>query len=84
MQVHPYSPSRMGAGLSSLHALNDYGQERFRPLEGFRIREIEVPLTTIDEVLSEQSLRPTIVFFAKTGLALLAVLKGEQYAAEKH
>ena len=44
---------------------------------------VETAEATTDEVLSEQSLRPTIVFFAKTGLALLAVLKGDQSAAAR-
>ena len=78
MQVHPYSPSHTGETLSSLHKLNDYGQQRFRPSEGFRIREIEVPLTTIDEVLSEQAASRVLVKIDTQGhdLAVLAGAAG--------
>lgn len=73
MQVHPDSPSHpRHSSLSSLHALNDYGQKRFSP-QG-RIRETEAPLTTIDEVLSEQTASRVLVKIDTQGhdLAVLA------------
>ena len=45
---------------------------------------LEIAEAAAEEVLSEQSVRPAIVLYAKTGLALLAVQKGDQSAAEEH
>jgi ATP/maltotriose-dependent transcriptional regulator MalT len=44
---------------------------------------LDIARSAAEAVLSERSVRPFITMFAKAGLALLAVLKGDQPAAEE-
>ncbi len=45
---------------------------------------LEIAEAAAEAVLSEQSVTPLLARFAKAGLALLAVQKGDQSAAEEH
>jgi len=45
---------------------------------------LEIAEAAAEAVLSTQSVRPVLVTYAKTGLALLAVQKGDQSAAAEH
>ena len=45
---------------------------------------LEIAQSAAEAVLSDSSVRPFITMFAKAGLALLAVVKGDRSAAEEH
>ena len=52
-------------------------------ITGFPDR-LEIAESAAEAILSDQPLRPISALYAKTGLALLAVQRGDQSAAEKH
>ncbi len=45
---------------------------------------MEIAESAAEEILSAQSFSPVAALYAKAGLALLAVQKGDQSAAEEH